>query len=56
MVESTNQFKKAPRRKTVKGKRVPISPETRAAYEQEIKARTEREEQYLRHLPAKEPR
>ena len=54
MTDSPNQFTKPPRRKKEPGKRVAISPEARAAYEAEIKARTEREENYLRHLPSRE--
>lgn len=49
-MSDSNQFKKAPRRKNEPGKRVPVSPEARKAYEDEIKARTERETTYLRHL------
>jgi hypothetical protein len=56
MVEIGKQFTKQPRRKADKGKRVPLSPEARQAYEDEIKARTEREETYLRHLPSREPK
>lgn len=56
MTDTGNKFTKQPRRKADKGKRVPLSPEAKQAYEDEIKARTEREETYLRHLPAKEPR
>ena len=56
MVEIGKQFTKQPRRKSDKGKRIPLSPEARQAYEEEIKARTEREETYLRHLPQREPK
>jgi DNA-binding MarR family transcriptional regulator len=56
MVESGSKFTKQPRRKTEKGRRVALSPEAKQAYEEQIKARTEREESYLRHLPPKEPR
>lgn len=56
MVEIGSKFTKQPRRKTDKGKRVVLSPEARQAYEEQIKARTEREESYLRHLPPKEPK
>lgn len=51
MAETPNQFVKAPRRKREAGRRVAVSPEAKLAYEAEIKARTEREETYLRHLP-----
>ena len=50
MADTPNQFTKAPRRKKEAGKRVAISAEAKLAYEAEIKARTEREETYLRHL------
>lgn len=51
MTETPNQFKKKPRRPADKGRRVSISPEAKAAYEAEIRAREERQETYLRHLP-----
>lgn len=51
MTDTSNQFKKKPRRVGDKGRRVSISPEAKAAYEAEIKARQEREQTYLRHLP-----
>jgi hypothetical protein len=51
MVETSSQFKKKPRRVADKGKRVAISPEAKLAYEAEIRAREEREQTYLRHLP-----
>ena len=51
MSETTNQFKKKPRRVGDKGRRVTVSAEAKAAYEAEIKAREERETTYLRHLP-----
>lgn len=50
MSETPNQFTKPPRRKKEPGKRVAISPEAKLAYEAEIKARAEREANYLRHL------
>jgi hypothetical protein len=56
MVEIGNKFTKQPRRKSDKGKRVPLSAEAKQAYEEQIKARTEREETYLRHLPPREPK
>lgn len=52
----SKQFTKQPRRKKEQARRVSISPEARQAYEAEMKARTEREESYLRHLPPREPR
>lgn len=54
MVEIGSQYKKKPRRVSDKGKRVAISPEAKAAYEAEIKAREERQENYLRHLPGQD--
>jgi hypothetical protein len=51
MVETAGQFKKKPRRASDKGRRVAISDEAKRAYEAEIKAREEREQSYLRHLP-----
>jgi hypothetical protein len=49
VTDTSKQFTKAPRRKKEPAKRVAISPEARQAYEDEIKARTEREN-YLRQL------
>ena len=49
MVEISKQFTRAPRRKSAKGKSVAVSADAKAAYEAEIKARTEREA-YLQHL------
>lgn len=54
MTDTPNQFKKKPRRVGDKGRRVSISPEAKAAYETEIKAREERQETYLRHLPGQD--
>ncbi len=51
MAESTNQFKKKPRQAAPKGRRVSISPEAKQAYEEQIRARDERERTYTRHLP-----
>ena len=50
MNDPSNQFKKPPRRKTERGKSVAISPDMRKAYEEQIKAKAEREA-YERHLP-----
>ena len=47
--DTSGQFKKAPRRKKEPGRSVPVSADVRKAYEDEIKARTERET-YLRAL------
>ena len=46
---TSKQFTKAPRRKGERGRSISVSPEARQAYEDEIKARAEREN-YLRHL------
>lgn len=46
-----NVFKKQPRQATPKGKRVAISPEAKLAYEEQIRARDERERTYTRFLP-----
>lgn len=51
MAEITSQFKKKPRQAAPKGKRVAISPEARQAYEEQIRARDERDRTYTRHLP-----
>jgi hypothetical protein len=56
VTEMSKQFKKRPPRKRTPGKRVAVSAEARQAYEQEIKARTERESDYQRHLPARDPK
>ena len=56
MAETGNTFKKAPKRKGDKGRRVAVSAETRAAYEAIIKERQEREETYARHLPSDPPK
>ena len=55
MIETSKQFTKAPRRKREAAKRVALSPEARKAYEEEIKARAEREI-YLGKLGNREPR
>ncbi len=49
-----NTFKKAPKRKGDKGRRVSVSPEMRQAYADLIKERQERDESYARHLPQNE--
>lgn len=56
MVETSGQFKKAPRRKKEPAKSVRISPEMRKAYEDEIQARAERERSYLQHLQIRDPK
>lgn len=51
MVESSKQFLKKPRQAAPKGKRVAVSAEAKQAYEDQIRARDERERTYTRHLP-----
>ncbi len=51
MPEPTDQFKRAPKRKPSKGKRVSLSPEAKEAYAKLIEERVKREEVYGRHLP-----
>ncbi len=56
MAGTSDTFKKAPKRKGDKGRRVTLSPEARAAYEAVIKERQEQEETYKRHLPSDPPK
>jgi hypothetical protein len=56
MSESDNTFKRAPKRKPLKGKSVSVSPEMRQAYADLIKERESKQETYGRHLPQEEPR
>ncbi len=51
MPESSDQFKRAPKRKALKGKHVAMSAEDKAAYAKLIEERVEREKAYGRHLP-----
>lgn len=51
MTETSNQFKKAPKRKKEKARTVSVSPEMRQAYADMIKEREVRED-YAKHLPA----
>ena len=51
MPEPTDQFKRAPRRKTPKGKHVTLSAEAKKAYAELIEERVRREQAYGRHLP-----
>ena len=51
MPESTEQFKRAPKRKASKGKRVAMSSEDKAAYAKLIEERIAREKTYAQHLP-----
>ena len=54
MSETSNTFKKAPKRKPTKGKSVSVSPEMRQAYADLIRERAEKQETYGRHLPPEE--
>lgn len=56
MAESDNTFKKAPKRKPMKGKSVAVSPEMRQAYADLIKQKEAKQETYDRHLPQDETR
>ncbi|MGH1590705.1 hypothetical protein ACRBEV_23060 [Methylobacterium phyllosphaerae] len=56
MSETSNTFKKAPKRKPVKGKSISVSPEMRQAYADLIQERAEKQEAYGRHLPQDETR
>ena len=51
MPEPTDQFKRAPRRKSPKGKHVTLSAEAKKAYAELIEERVKREQAYGRHLP-----
>jgi Sec-independent protein translocase protein TatA len=52
MNDATNTFKKAPKRKGDKGRRVTLSPEAKQAYADLIQHRQDQEETYKRHLPS----
>jgi hypothetical protein len=56
MTDTSNTFKKAPKRKPAKGKSVSVSPEMRQAYADLIRERAEKQEAYGRHLPQDETR
>ena len=56
MAETSDTFKKAPKRKPSKGKSVAVSPEMRQAYADLIKQRAEKQESYERHLRQDEPK
>ena len=47
-----DQFKKKPRQKTPRGKRVVMSPEAKAEYVKLMEAKDERDRTYTRHLPS----
>jgi len=51
MAEPPDTFRRAPKRKSEKAKRVSMSPEAKQAYELLMKERDEREKAYNRHLP-----
>lgn len=51
MPESTDQFKRAPKRKPSRGKHVTMSVEDKAAYAKLIEERVAREKSYAQHLP-----
>lgn len=51
MSESTDRFKRAPKRKTAQARTLTVSPEAKAAYEKLIREKEERES-YARNLPA----
>ena len=53
---SDNTFKKAPKRKPMKGRSVAVSPEMRQAYADLIKQKEAKQETYDRHLPQDETR
>lgn len=48
--DAANTFTKAPRKKTPPAKRVTLSPEMRAKYEEEIRRREELQRTYGQHL------
>lgn len=52
MGEPTDQFKRAPRRKAERGKRVAVSEEAKKAYADLLKERESKEQAYGQHLPA----
>jgi hypothetical protein len=56
MSDTSNTFKKAPKRKPAKGRSVNVSPEMRQAYADLIRERAEKQESYGRHLPQDETR
>lgn len=56
MADTSDTFKRAPKRKPAKGKSVAVSPEMRQTYADLIKQREEKEQAYGRHLRQDEPR
>ncbi|WP_407519244.1 hypothetical protein [Methylobacterium oryzisoli] len=51
MSESTDQFKRKPRRKSERGRTLTVSAEQKAAYEALLREKESREA-YAKHLPA----
>ena len=51
MSEPADQFKRAPRRKADRGRKVSVSAETKQLYADMMQDRAKREE-YAKHLPA----
>jgi hypothetical protein len=51
MSETTDQFKRQPRRKAERGRTLTVSAEQKAAYEKLLREKEEREA-YAKHLPA----
>ncbi|WP_298956908.1 hypothetical protein [uncultured Methylobacterium sp.] len=49
--DTTDRFRRAPRRKSERGRTVTVSAETKAAYEAILREKEEREA-YARNLPA----
>ncbi|WP_187275475.1 hypothetical protein [Methylobacterium sp. WL6] len=54
MRETSNTFKKAPKRKKEKARTVSVSPEMRQAYADLITEKATKQESYGRHLPGTE--
>ncbi|WP_375454655.1 hypothetical protein [uncultured Methylobacterium sp.] len=53
-MSESNTFKKAPKRKTEKARKVSVSPEMRQAYADLITEKATKQESYGRHLPTTE--
>ncbi len=54
MSEPSDQFKRAPRRKADRGKKVAMSAEAKQAYADLMNERDKREREYARYLPPTE--
>ena len=52
MSEPADQFKRTPRRKGDRGRKVSVSEETKQRYADLIQDRMKREDEYAKHLPA----